>query len=348
MMQAAALTLPRLGAARPRYAVNSCDATAAKAVLALHKAKRFDPGALHPARAFPGALALIEGAFTRWISTVQQAFDGVSFRVGVGVGAGSMIDDWDTVRAAAAGEILQIVIGNRLDDPFGATWILKRRYQAIEREQPGLARTGLHTLQLAHRHGLPLWTPAIALDAASWAYWAGCDDEREYLAQMRIEGEDPDDIEIFRRADFDAAIPAEVSHPKQVLKRAVLDRLSIDARRRPKVARIAALCLEIRAACLNDAKRTDYREFIPDAMHETARLHHVACVRWSADDPMYRIFDDWANPAYEAGEALEAYGWHEVPIEPAAITAWFAGVERGFRIAALGQQLLALIAERES
>lgn len=347
MMHAATLTLPQLGAARSGFCVNPGDANAAQAVLALHKAGRFDPGALHPSRVFPGALTLMQGTFERWIRTMQDLFEDASFSLAVGVGAGSAITNWDAARADEARPILEIVIGNQGGYPIGMGWILKRRYEAIERAVPGLGRTALAMIGLAGGRGLPLWTPWAALDGAMFAYWGGCDNEREWIADITDAGEDPDDIEIFRRADFDAAIPADVSAPREVLKRAELERLT-RGRTRKDAARIAGLCLEIRAACRKERRSANFEDFMPDRMHETAQLHHLASVRWSKNDPTFRIFDDWANPAYENGEAIEAYGWHEVPIESAALKAWFAGMERTFQIAALGQQLLALIAEREA
>jgi PRTRC genetic system protein F len=340
---ATTLTLPHLGAARAHFAVNPGDAIAAGAVLALYKAGRFDPGRLHPARVFPGALALVRTAFEVWLRSIERQFEHARFSMDVGVGVGSAISDTIGESTTDPRSILEIVLGNKRDDPLGTTWILKRRYEAIERAAPGLARTALAVIGLASRHGLPVWTPAFSLDAAQWAYWGGCEDEREWLEQMVAEGENPDDIEMLRRADFDRAIPPEVSLPREVLKPGQLERL---ARGRKDTARIAGLCLEIRSACRRGDDKA-FQDFVPERVHEVTHLHHVAGVRWSDDDPSFRIYDDWANPAYENGEALEAYGWYEVPIEPPALKAWFAGMERKFHITTLGQQLLPLIAEEE-
>jgi PRTRC genetic system protein F len=348
MMPTATLALPHLGTARAQVTVNSGDALAAKAVLALHKAGRFDPGALHPSRAFPGALALMRGTFERWIRTMQSLFERTSFSMAVGIGQGSAISDlFSQTDCDNTKPILEIVLGNQDGHPIGAGWMLQRRYEAIERAAPGLAATALAMINLASRHGLPLWTPQAALYGASFAYWGGCEDEREYLESMGEGDADPADLDILTRAEFDAAIPPTVSHPREALKIVELERFSRNRVRRD-LARIAQLCLEIRAACRKDSKSVAFHAFTPERMHAIAQLHHFASVRWSKNDPTFRIYDDWANPAYENGEALEAYGWHEVPIEPAAIKAWFAGMERTFQIAALGQQLLALIAEREA
>lgn len=348
MMHAATLALPQLGAVRARVAVSPGDARAAKAVLALHEAGRFDPGALHPSRAFPGALALVQGAFQRWIRTMQGLFERASFSMAVGIGQGSAINDlFSQTDCDDTKPILEIVLGNQDGYPFGTSWMLQRRYEAIEHAAPGLAATALAMINLASRHGLPLWTPQAALYGASFAYWGGCDDEREYLESMGEGDADSADMDILTHAGFDAAIPPAVSHPREALKIVELERFARSRTRRDR-ARIAQLCLEIRDACRKDRKIVAFHDFTPDRMHEIAQLHHFASVRWSKNDPTFRIYDDWANPAYENGEALEAYGWHEVPIEPAAIKVWFAGMERTFQIAALGQQLLALIAEREA
>jgi PRTRC genetic system protein F len=347
-MQAATLALPHLGAARAQITVNSGDALAAKAVLALHKAGRFDPGALHPSRAFPGALALIQVAFQGWIRTMQGLFERARFSMAVGIGQGSAISDlFSQTDCDNTKPILEIVLGNQDGDAIGTGWMLQHRYEAIERAAPGLAATALAMIDLASRHGLPLWTPTAALHGASFAYWGGCDDEREYLESMGEEDVDPAELDILTRAEFDAAIPPAVSHPREALKIVELERFA-RSRVRRDLARIAQLCLEIRAVCGKDGKSVAFHAFTPERMHEIAQLHHFASVRWKKNDPTFRIYDDWANPAYENGEALEAYGWHEVPIEPAALKVWFAGMERTFRIAALGQQLLALIAEREA
>lgn len=346
MMGTATLALPQLGVAPAQLAVNPGDALAAKAALALHEAGRFDPGALHPARPFPGALALIRGAFQRWLLGVQAQFDDARFSLAVGVGAGSAInEDFLPVSADKAAQRFEIVLGNHGGTPFQSCWILKRRYESVERAVRGLAGTALFWIGRAGGYGLPLWTPWRALDGAMWAYWAGCDDEREYLEQMVGEGEETDHLDMFTRAQFDAAIPAHIAAPRELLRRPALERLA-RSRVKKTAARIAQLCLEIRAECRRDDKDDEWQGFIPDREHEVVHLHHLAAVRWTNDDPSLRIFDDWANPAYETGEAIEAYGWHEVPVEPASLKAWFAGMERTFRIAALGQQLLALIAEQ--
>lgn len=247
-----------------------------------------------------------------------------------------------TVQLGSAGDII------------GSRWNLQPRFEPIERRAPGLASTALHQLQEAETHGARIFTPHRAIGDAEWAWWRGESNESELLEEMRDESEPSEDgkpltddqlcaeHDVIRRADVDRALPPFVQNPARALKTPQLERL---ANGRGPHRELARRILELHFECRALARQKD-RPTLHTWQDEAVAIGYGATLRWNDDDPMLRIFDDFANQLYnDAGRTVEAWGWFVLPT-PANLRGLFHHLEARFSVARRQERVLELIATR--
>jgi len=236
-----------------------------------------------------------------------------------------------------------IFISNDPPEIWHQVWCLERRWNDLERAAPGLAGSALSAVCAAHVWSVPIFTPDIGLGYAMHYHWQGEEDETEILKEI-ASGNDPvGGIDMFRRADFDRAIPKHVTYPK-ALPRRELNRL---ARRKGTVGTIADL-----TRSMADAVREEYRRqrrekvdmtFSSDDDEGTA-LGYALAIRWNSKDPLAQLCDDHLEYMGQIG-GTEALGWFD--LHPTQIPAWIAQMERRFAIVRLIDRLVPLIATRQ-
>lgn len=239
---------------------------------------------------------------------------------------------------------ITIFLSNDPQEIWHQVWWLEHRWRELERAAPGLAGSALFAIYSAHVWSVPIFTPYAGFGFAVHYHWQGEEDETEVLKEIAGEGQDTEEIDIFRRADFDKAIPKYVTFPK-ILPYRKLDRL---ARRKGTIGTIAELTRGIVESVRNERKR-QRREKVDmtfsSSYDDGESLAYALALRWNTKDPLPQLCDDHLEHVSQMG-GNDTLGWFS--IEPRQIRAWIAQMERRFAIVRLIDQLVPLIATKQS
>ncbi len=334
-----ALTLPSLAGVPIQLASPESDPLVARCALAV--------GGPHwlPALSWTRGrveIAALTGVLGNWLDRARKTDGGLGmFDVGLRVLPGEAPPCDCNVRSDSP---ISVWIGNHPETPWRSVWYLERQWHAIERAAPGLAETALAMLNIASRRGLPIYTPFTALDQACWTWWQGEMDESEVLEMMRAEtdpGTTPEDLELYTRGQFDAAIPPCASQPKMRIKGAALARL---ARKRGDVGELARALISLQAAITRDRRRKERFALHASDDDGYRALGWAATLRWNAQDPVSRLFDDDAEQASQCG-ADASYGWFILQ-DATDFPALLAEIECRFAVARSAARVIPLIAGR--
>lgn len=263
--------------------------------------------------------SLLELALRRWSEKVigrpLQAFDGVYLVVG----------------ADNAEELHQAYYFHGVDAPEvnpekcvmvslspwerGDVWLLERRCLELRKRVPKLAEMALHLLDYGAGRSVPVMTPYRASDILeNFLGWGG--DEEDGKA----------------RSIFTSKVPGWVSQPTRRLTENQLRSL---AAREP----IATTCVELLNA-ISDRKRLS---------PEVGGFWHcvfAAVLRWSNDDLIARITDDYVQDTENSGEATSDYTWHFVELEREAVERFLGGFGRMLRTLELTDRLITQLADK--
>lgn len=337
-----ALPLPRLTAAVPRKLVPGRLGAANAAISHfLLDAKAFRDADL-PA-SFDDSLRACEQALRKWVAREIGPLCCLrpAFHMQVLDSAGNYIDLHRNRKGRELPAYAAVEIS--WSEASVQEWPVGARLDELEVACPGLGATVLHVLHRQSLHAYPLFTPTVAREAASWAYWYGEEDEETAL-DMQC-GEDEAERETVRaemvtRDLFDDSFPAwATTWPARAtreggpaawqtidLRRALP--LVKDPRRRSIVANAIALA-RLR---IEDAFRCDADgEFVGFG----------AVLSWSESDLTTRVFDDLMQQAHEA-ECYDRMGEVRMALNtPGAMTKWQAAMRPRFKAIALIDRLIA-------
>lgn len=206
----------------------------------------------------------------------------------------------------------------------------------LEQAVPGLGETALYYLEKTAI--LPVLTPCYALYLASQCYWMGEEDET-----LRIEeeleycepGSTPEQIEIYRKRDFLAAIPEWAALPKQRLTHSSLRRIALE-HAGTDAGTVADLLLKI-ARCRNDY-------WAPSTYDEQLDCSDIAAIfRWTETDGCGQIVDDAMNQIYNNGESTEDFGIAYLDPKAEPLKAWLRSAEKTFQRLRLCEQLVRMV-----
>jgi len=288
-MLANALQIPRLGSPRdcPRTfrVTGNDDGMLARCALALMDAGVITDAPLpRPGR---GASDLLQRGLQRWFDQQTRGLRYLHFELNV--------NEFET---SAGAHRLCVELVNHREFTFGNQVLIGPRVTALEKAHPGVGQAVLLGLHAVSRR-VPLYTPMVAQDWASFSYWMGCDDEREVLTQLREQGDDPKLYEGLRAREFYAAIPRWVAHPKKPAGTRTIERL---ATRNDRAGRVVRILAELSAL----QRGPDWPEPQPNP-DDVTMFCHAAILRWHRDDPMPRILDDFGHELAESGEYIEHF-----------------------------------------
>jgi len=172
---------------------------------------------------------------------------------------------------------------------------LKAKIEAFEAAVPGLGETAICRMDDVLSPICQPVTPNFTFFAVQQSSWQGEDNEATVLEEYADCGEDPDDLEIITRADFDVSFP-KMSY--EATKRLDSDALSsLLSHSDPKVAELAALLLEV------DSVDSYIKPIWPQGVAEDhlPTLYPAVCVAWSPDDLTVQIVDNYFNYECENG-----------------------------------------------
>jgi len=183
-----------------------------------------------------------------------------------------------------------------------AWFSLKEKIEALETKIPGLGETAISYMDgVLAQIGYPI-TPSRCLELASYHYWMGSDDEKDYLEEWGLNAEEEEEVEIFRRAEFDANFPVLSYNPSKKLDKEALQNLMSHPDR--EVAELASFLLTFDEG--EGYSRPAYpSECGDDHLPVTSPL---VCVCWKEADATMRIADDAINAEMEyGGTTLHAF-----------------------------------------
>jgi PRTRC genetic system protein F len=211
--------------------------------------------------------------------------------------------------------------------------------KALEDRYPRLGQTVMAVLH----EGLSASTRGIDPVSGIWwtsqCYWMGEEDETERVAEefgcLEHQYDElsakakkdkvkptPADVEIFRKADYEKAIPpkfgTEIGKP---LSRAVLSQLHRD---KPAALRPFQNILHATIALMDRCTRVRRGDGPDNGMFDNVSWDVVPFIlRWSSDDCLTQIFDDVMNDIYQSGETIcdvnAVFAFHDLPTMRRAI-----------------------------
>jgi PRTRC genetic system protein F len=332
------LALPTLQGVPFFKRASSSDALAAK--LALAVAGR-EPIAAPRRRVQALEVDVLHAELHRWLGKLHEPMTLFTPALDVSVGR-------DDNRRPFSAEFAAILwLGVRQETIVGPVWHLEPRWKSLEKRQQGLAAWALSTIESAGRHSFPLYTPSTCEYFAEFCWWHCESDESIILEQYREEIGDPKaeaPADMITRAKFDAALPKFVQRPRPRLPVNRLEWLA-SLGGRNDLAEIARLVLQLRVEikAAQKAKEPAMEHGNDDGL---ISCNYAAMVRWNGEDPMPQAFDDFTNEHAQCEGVDEAFG-HFTAETPKDLPNVQRAIERRFRIAALVEQLLPLISERQ-
>jgi len=229
------------------------------------------------------------------------------------------------------------------DEVFFCFYSKSRRYlnigkTALQIEEicPGLGETLLYHIGRGVYSTLSCATPETCLDIAKFTYWQGEEDEREVIAELLAEGENPEDMEIYRRSDYLASIPEWAANPTDKLSLARLKKIARTGEGLVRDAAKAALDL---ANLQVDSYRSPYfEEFIGD------NVDPALFVRWSDNDDTERVYDDYYQYATQS-ECTDIHGYLAAITDKEEIGKMLDNIRQFFRILKALDRAFLLIGE---
>lgn len=172
-------------------------------------------------------------------------------------------------------------------------WDIGEGLERLERQEPGLGAAILSVIDASAGKLYPLFTPRTALDAASFLYWHGEDDEDLALEEMCDTPEEREAMraEMVTRAAIGEAFPIWALQPPRLSDaQALLNRMRWSRPLQDDALRAVSLSTEL-------ARMPSRAEFAPDA--EGLFIGYGAVLCWRPEDLAMRISDDLAHYAWQ-------------------------------------------------
>jgi PRTRC genetic system protein C len=232
----------------------------------------------------------------------------------------------------------ELVISAWPRNPVDRARELRGPCTVLEKLHPGLAETALHHLYAGiSASGMECLTPRFALyGCAARVYWYGEMDERYALEELVEQGEDPADVDLYRREYFFRQVPEWAVDAKP---RIGLDALKKLARREEA----AEACLELAERVRRMRRRGSlWKTLRQPEDHEDCGV--CTAVVWTRQDDCLRLYDDFMNHAFNDGMSEETIfaGVVHAPIER-GLRASIEAMDRALDLARETERLLLLI-----
>lgn len=328
------LALPSLAGSPGFYQGIGRDAVAAQCALELARSRP-----LVESRTSTAPLEQMAFADTlkAWLDEQCKGLRVFDFSIDVSTGTG--ISD-----ESSSNNVVTIFLSNDPHEIWHQVWCIEPRWKDLERTAPGLAGSALFAIYSAHVWSVPIFTPYVGLGFAVHYHWQGEDDESFVLEELAEQGQDTTEIDIFRRADFDRAIPKQVTFPELLSRR----KLAPLARRRGTIGKIAELTRSIVDVVAAERKRQPREKlemtFANDYDDDGQALAYALALRWNPTDPLAQLTDDHLEYVSQIGGS-DTLGWFN--LKPGQLPAWIAQMERRFAIVRMIDELVPLIATRQ-
>lgn len=218
--------------------------------------------------------------------------------------------------------------------------VVGHRLVELEAQFPGLGEVALYAAELAAARTLGCWSPSSVREIASYLWWRGAQTQEEWVEELLVEGEDPDDCGC-SPDHFDKMFEhAWVCNPRRSLDAfGLLQAIDAEAQ---DVAAVASLVADI--LCEIDSGVS-----FPDASEtERESVYRGCMLRWNSNDPMDEVLDDHINYANQGCDCFTTFiAIWTVDASLSGFASWLTEYRRGLRLCKKLDQLLQLIGERE-
>ncbi|WP_224962719.1 PRTRC system protein F [Geomonas subterranea] len=325
-------TLPILPAGLPlEYVVPVGLAQSAEIALTL-----LDAGLLTHTEPSLSPSMMVEQSMAEWFARITQDLNLLQINLAMTTDAEGLNDCIDNEEAKAhfkvKGDALHLGVS------FGGWYwfTLKEKFEVLEAKVEGLGETAIHWLD-THIHRLcTAVTPNFTLCAAQYAYWGGEDDE---VGFADVYGENVEDMDVYSRAEFDAAFPKHAYQAGQKLDKGALQGLLSHPDR--EVASLAAMLLEPE---IEDGVGGAYLQQFSD--EHLPIMEPAVCIAWEEKDHTVQIVDDYWNMEMECGYGTDYHAMWTVENSAEGILKGIASVERYVDELKKVENVLSIIATR--
>ena len=218
---------------------------------------------------------------------------------------------------------------------------LEEKATALEALQPGLGHAALQALTASGHKSTTFMTPAHARNIAEHVYWYGNSTQEEWREEVGFlyEGEEVEIDDLFSPDDFDAEYPEWARGTKKPAGVPVYA-LAVDDSLPPEIQEVATILVEITALMEEGVH-------LSEPIHEAEQVYHGAYFRWSDEDSMQRLLDDYVQMANESGEGFTSMaGLEMVGLDQESFIAWKTRVEQAFCLMTLQDRLIDFLADQ--
>lgn len=207
----------------------------------------------------------------------------------------------------------------------------------LEEVVPGLGETFLYHVGRAVYSTLHCVTPESCLDIAKYIYWQGEDDEREVIAEMEANGEDPKDYDGYRKKDYFNHIPEWAASPANKLSPVQLANIAKEGN--GIVREAAEIALALAEQLVDGYEPPSFEEYVG------GNIDPALFARWSEDDDVERVYDDYYQYMTQA-ECTEMHGYLSATPDKEGIGKALDNIRQFFRILKPLDRAFCLIGER--
>ena len=218
-------------------------------------------------------------------------------------------------------------------------WLsMKDRLTRIEEACPGLGETALYWLHRASGRTLYVLTPESARHLCEYIHWQGSSDQADWLEEMTALGMTAEDMAESISPDwYDGHFPAWVIDPRPVLDEVALSGLTHAS---VEVASLASTLLDIERLVADGGQLPGLEGLDVECVYFGAYL------KWDAEDPVDRVFDDFIEYANCASDGYtDLYGAQAVPLDPEGFYVWLQKTGLGLQMLSSLDRLITQIAE---
>ena len=218
-------------------------------------------------------------------------------------------------------------------------WLsMKERITRIEATSSGLGETALYWLQRASGKAIYVFTPETARQVCEYVHWQGSGEQDDWVEEMTALGMTSADMEDSISPDwFDEHFPGWVINPKRVLDDSALGEIAVAG---GELAPLASVLLDI------ERLEADGGQLPGLEGMDVESVYFGAYLRWGADDPLERVFDDFIEYANSVSDGYtDLFGAQAVPLDPEGFFVWQRRTELGLQLLSALDRLIGCIAE---
>lgn len=333
----ASLSLPSLTGLPVQMLASYATGRSAALALAMLDAGHLQPA--HTAKPWATPTKLCERAIATWWHEVHPRFE-VLPRLFCHVTRQEIGSHWTADEQPD--DTVIVHVGRHAGRRSAPQLLLQRRIEALERDCPGWGFRVLAHLERASLATIQVLTPHAAYGMASWSHWLGEVDDVYAQEQMREEGIEPNDADLYTTAEFFRQIPKAAA---RLSPWGATSRKWHPPRGTRYDSALVARCDRIRGLVNSAAvKRLNEADLRRNDGDGGAWIEFGAIARWNEHDDCIRMLDDWYNVVTQE-TTWETFGSWQIHVDAKTIRGFFADIAVWMALAAELDALLVAVGE---